>query len=197
MQQGQRLRVQPRRPFGDLVRQWRFRRSVSRNNNCLRKSETHATVNRAMIHTDRQSASHEGARGTPLGGRSHIVHQYRVDVVVDHRDVFSAPRRRLRRRTSAPACRGSVEAPSPLTPLTDERRQLGLTRSSLSGESHATKGMDSIHALLVFAPRDTREGASRRHPIGAPSRARRDDFRSCAGLVASSRRVISERCRLQ
>jgi hypothetical protein len=69
-----------------------------------------------------------------------------------------------------------MEAPSPLTPLTDERRQLGLTRSSLSGEAMARMGMDWIHALLVLAPRDTKGSGGRRHPIGAPSRERRDQF---------------------
>ena len=40
----------------------------------------------------------------------------------------------------------------------------------------ATKGMDLIHALLVLAPRDTKGSGGRRHPIGAPSRERRDQF---------------------
>jgi hypothetical protein len=48
-----------------------------------------------------------------------------------------------------------VEAPSPLT---DERRQLGSDSQFAVRGSHATQGMDSIHALLVFARRDTREG---------------------------------------
>ena len=64
-----------------------------------------------------------------------------------------------------------MEAPSPLTPLTDERRRLGLTREfAVPRKVMATRGMDSIHALLVSAPRDTK-GSAAGHPIGAPSRA--------------------------
>ena len=90
--------------------------------------------------------------------------------------------------------RGSMEAPSPLTPPTDERRPLGLAHEfAVPGKVMARRGMDSIHALLALAPGETREGANRRYPIGAPSRARRHDFRSCAGSVARGRGVNHQR----
>ncbi len=65
-----------------------------------------------------------------------------------------------------------MEAPSPLTPLTDEGGDWVSLASSLSRGKSWRRGAWIRSMPFSYWPRGTdREAASRRHPIGAPSRA--------------------------
>jgi hypothetical protein len=80
----------------------------------------------------------------------------KVDGAVDHRDVFfSAPEKAENTKLCTPPVEG-LEAPSPLTPPTDERRDRVSLAVRCPGKIMARRGMESIHALLVLAPRVTK-----------------------------------------